>query len=126
MWKAPDRPDNRISQTFNDGIVNIFREVNAAPPGRLPDIQLTPVVSLKYEERRLGIQRYYDAKQNQIHAERVIRVPHQRAALVSTQDTAITEDRRQYRIDLIQFVPDVYPPSDDLTLVQYTQGVSGP
>lgn len=124
MWKAPNRPDNRISQTFNDGIVNIFRESNTAAPGRLPEIALTPVVSLKYEERRLGLQRYYEGKQNQLRVERVIRVPHQLAEAVSTMDTAITEDRRQYRIDLIQFVPDVYPPADDLTLVKYTQGVS--
>ena len=34
---------------------------------------------------------------------------------------AITEDGEQYRIDLVQTVTDVYPPSMDLTLARIEQ-----
>lgn len=122
MWKAPNRPDHRISQSFNDGIVNIFTVTDQAEPGYQPKEKLTPLVSLKYENRRVGIERYYSARQNQTEIQRVIRVPHS-GMKISNRNKAITEDGAEYRIDLVQMVPDVYPPSDDLTLVAYVQGV---
>lgn len=118
-WKRPQRPPVKISQCYNDGIANIFTVSDAARPGYQPIEELTPKISLRYEERRLGLQRYYDAKQNQIRVERVIRVPH--AGGVTSQDAVIDEKGQQYRIDLVQLVPDVYPISDDLTLVKYEQ-----
>ena len=44
-----------------------------------------------------------------------------RAGNVTSQDVAITEDGRQYRIDLVQSVDEVYPPSVDLTLSKVEQ-----
>lgn len=120
-WKAPNRPANEISQTYNDGIVNIFYSKNVAKPGYAPVEDLTPKISLRYEERKLGIQRYYEARQNQIKVQRVIRVPRVSGTPVTSQDVAITEDGKKYRIDLVQLVPNVYPVSDDLTLVDYLQ-----
>ena len=76
---------------------------------------------MRYEERRLGIQRYYSSLQNQIQLDRVIRVP--RVAGITTQDIAVTEDKQAYRIDLVQSVMDVYPPSLDLRLTKIEQGV---
>ena len=87
VWKAPQRPAVKISQCYNDGIANVFTVSDAAAPGYLPIEELTPKISLRYEERRVGIRRYYDAKQNQIRVERVIRVPH--AGGVSSQDAVI-------------------------------------
>lgn len=118
-WKMPRRPEHKITQCFNDGIANVFSIRDAAQPGYQPIEELTPKVSLHYEERRLGLQRYYDAKQNQIKVERVIRVPH--AGGVTSQDAVIDEHGRRYRVDLVQLVPDVYPLSDDLTLVRFDQ-----
>ena len=123
MWKAPRRPDYKISQAFNDGFVRIYTVTDTAPPGRLPQETRTFRVRLDYENRRLGIARYYDAKQNQTHVARVIRVPH--AGGVTNQEVAQTEDGSLYRIDLVQLVPDVWPLSDDLTLVRYDQGGAG-
>ena len=57
--------------------------------------------------------------QNQISVERVVRCP--RVAGVTNQDVAQTEDGTYYRIDLVQAVTDVYPPSMDLTLAKYIQ-----
>lgn len=118
-WKAPYRPSNEITQDYNDGLVQICNVTNVAEPGRQPVEKLTPKVKLCYEERSLGLQRYYSGKQNQVEVQRVIRT--QRRKEVSSQDVAVTENGAQYRIDLVQPVRDVYPPSMDLTLSRIDQ-----
>lgn len=123
-WKAPVRPrtDNGVTQNYNDGVVAIIAVVDTAKPGYQPQPGKPQVkYTLRYEERRLGIQRYYSSLQNQIQLDRVIRVP--RVAGITTQDFAVTEDEQAYRIDLVQSVMDVYPPSLDLTLTKIEQGV---
>ena len=118
-WKAPYRPSNEVTQSYNDGVVTVYAVTDSAQPGYQPVEQLTEKIKLRYEEQRLGIQRYYNAMQNQIQVERVIRVP--RAEQITSQDVAETEDGRRYRIDLVQTVDGVWPPSQDLTLVKYQQ-----
>lgn len=120
-WKAPYRPrnDGMVTQSYNDGVVTICCVTDAAKPGFKPQPSLALKMELRYEERRLGLQRYYEGRQNQVQIERVLRVP-QRPGL-SSQDVAITEDGEQYRIDLVQTVTDVYPPSMDLTLARVDQ-----
>ena len=123
-WKAPVRPrtDNGVTQNYNDGVVAIIAVVDKAKPGYQPQPgEPQEKYTLRYEERRLGIQRYYSSLQNQIQLDRVIRVP--RVAGITTQDFAVTEDQQAYRIDLVQSVMDVYPPSLDLTLTKIEQGV---
>ena len=119
MWRAPNRPDNKISQSFNDGLVTVYAQTDKAKPGYQPKPELEKKTSLRYEERKLGIQRYYAAAQNQQRIERVRRVP--KTAKVNAQDVAITEDGRTYRIELVQLAPDVYPPCVDLTLSRIEQ-----
>lgn len=124
MWKAPNRPKHQISQSYNDGIVNIFRAADRAQPGYQPVAELTPKISLRYEERRVGIQRDYLARQNMIRIERVIRV--QNTGNINNQDVAITEDGRRYRIDLVQTADGIFPPSVDLSLVRIDErGLEG-
>ena len=122
MWRAPNRPDHKISQSFNDGVVVISSVTDDAEPGDMPVPELTEKITLNYEERKLGISRYYNAMQNQIKVQRVIRVPDSGTEITS-QDVAETEDGKKYRIDLIQSVRDVFPPCLDITLVEYSQGV---
>ena len=119
MWQKPHRPTGEVTQNFSDGIVTIYSIRNTAAPGRKPVEALTEKAALRYEERRMGIQRYYAGSQNQTKIQRVIRTP--RAANVNSQDIAVTEDGRRYRIDLVQTTQDVFPPSQDLTLVELTQ-----
>lgn len=116
MWKAPQRPNNRVTQSYNDGIVAIYSVVNTAQPGYQPEEMLIEKCVLRYEERQFGVQRYYSAKQNQAEIERVIRTP--RMQSVSNQDMAITEDGTLYGIGMVQAVMDVYPPSMDITLTK--------
>ena len=118
-WKAPYRPRGEITQAYNDGVVTVYAVTDAARPGYQPKPSLTRKAVLRYEEQRLGIQRFYSGKQNQVELERVLRTP--RLSCVSSQDVAVTEDGRQYRIDMVQSVPDIWPASMDLTLAKVTQ-----
>lgn len=119
MWKKPDRPNNAISQTYNSGVVTIYAVTDAARPGYKPTQKPEKKMALRYDEQRLGINRAYLGRQNQVQIERVIRVPH--TGRVSSQDIAVTEDDKQYRIDLVQLADGIYPPSDDLTLSRIEQ-----
>lgn len=121
-WRAPTRPtENQITQCYDDGVVTVYAVTDAAAPGYQPRPQLVkpPKAVLRYEEQRLGLQRYYEALENQIQVERVIRTP--RYGKITNQDVAVTEDGRQYRIDLVQTVQNVWPASQDLTLVRIDQ-----
>lgn len=122
MWQAPNRPKGEITQTYNDGVVTIYSVTDGAQPGYQPMPVLDEKIVLRYEERRMGLQRYYQAMQDQVKIERVLRTP--RAGGVTSQDVAITEDGRQYRVYMVQAVTDVYPPSVDITLSTIDQGGS--
>lgn len=121
MHSIPYRPTHDVSEPFEDGLVETYSVTDSQEgTGLLPQQQLTLKGKLRYQERKLGIQRYYQAKQNQILVQRVIRVPRTPATPITTQDVARTEDGKLYRIDLVQAVA-TYPPSYDLTLVKYEQ-----
>lgn len=122
-WKAPYRPrtDNGVTQNFGDGVVKIYTVTNSAQPGYQPVPALTLKCVLRYEEQRLGIQRYYSGRQNQVEIERVLRVP--RYGGITNQDVAVTEDGRQFRVDMVQNVTDVYPASLDITLAKIEQEI---
>ena len=118
MWKKPSRPDHAISQSFNSGVVRILTVTDAAAPGRMPVPALAEKIRLPFEERRVGVTRFYNALQAQARVERVLRVPDPGAAgKISPQDAAIIlQDEAQYRIEQVQTVPGIFPPSLDLTL----------
>lgn len=122
-WKAPYRPKGEITQPYNDGVVTIYAVSDGARPGYQPVEELSFKARLRYEERTLGIQRAYLAKQAQAEVERVLRTP--RVKGVGARDVAVTEDGRKYRIDLVQSTDGVYPPSMDLTLVRLEQDGEG-
>lgn len=121
MRKTPFRPDDRrITQSYRDGVVRIYTVTDGAAPGYQPRPVLAPLLeTLFYQERRVGLQRYYAGRQAQVEVERVIRT--QLRPAVNPQCVAVTEDGVQYGIELVQQVQDVYPPSMDLTLVRIEQ-----
>ena len=120
MRKAPFRATNDISQQYNDGVVKIYTVKDSSQPGYQPKEEPTLKYSLAFEERALGINRLYLSRQNHAEIKRVIRV--QRVD-ISSQDVAITHDGKQYRVDTVQAVLGVYPPSLDLSLVTVEQNV---
>lgn len=116
--KMPYRPNAEISQQFNSGIVRIYSVSDVAEVGYQPKEKLTLKWKLPFEERVLGIKRLYLSRQNQTEISRVIRV---QRLNISNQDVAITQDGKQYRIDAVQGVSGVFPPSLDLSLVAVEQ-----
>lgn len=117
--KLPFRPGNEISQSFNSGLVRIYRLKDTAKPGYLPKPEPVEVAALRYEELRLGLTRFYSAQQNNVDVERVVRVP--RGPGIAARDIAVTEDGQEYSIDLVQTVDGVFPPCLDLTLAKVSQ-----
>lgn len=120
MWKAPNRSKHEITQSFNDGIVKIYSVQDDAKPGYKPVQKLSEKITLRFEEQRLGITRLYQSRQAQNEIEKVIRVP--KAGDISAKDVAVLEGK-QYTIDTIQKVTDVYPPCQDLALVRIEQEI---
>lgn len=118
MWKAPYRSKNEITQSYNDGFLTLYSQHDTAEPGRQPKPEFVKEAELRFEERKLGIQRYYSAAQSQQRVERVLRVPR---IAINAQDVVKTHDGRMYRVELVQAVPDVFPPSLDLTLSRIEQ-----
>lgn len=119
MWRAPNRPNHEITESYNDGIVNIYSVQDGAAPGYRPVPVLVLLKRMRYQERYLGINRLYSGRQNQVDIQRIVRV--QKVPGVSNQNVAITEDGKQYRIDSVQDVIGAYPPSLDLTLATVEQ-----
>lgn len=127
MRQAPWRPDNQISQTFNSGVCTVYIQRDGARPGFKPDPTLDRKGFLRYEEQRLGLNRYYAGRQVSVDVERVIRVPQGPTAQVPTpQDVVRTESGALYRVDFVQTVPGVWPPSLDLTLSRFVQKTAVP
>lgn len=125
MWLRPRRPQHAVTQPFNSGMVQICW-VWTGSSGAMPQKHLERKAVLPYEERRMGIGRYYDAMAY-ARVDRVIRVPDPgelvytdgkvtKRGRVNNQDVAVTEDGRQYEIELVQTVPDVFPKCLDITL----------
>ena len=105
-------------QNFNDGIVKIYSVTDSTTTVSMPVEKLTLKKELRFESRYVGFKRYYAAKQANVEVSKIIRI--QRQPNVDPQDVAILADGKQYRIEQIQNVLDVEPPSDDLTLTLIT------
>lgn len=116
----PYRPDNRVTQTFNSGYAVVYAVNDAARPGYAPVQALTRIIRVDYEERRVGVTRFFAAAQNQIRIDKLIRVP--RVDAISTQDVIVLNgDGVQYAVDQVQTVDGIFPPSMDLTLTRVEQ-----
>ncbi len=103
------------TQTFNDGVANIYSVSNKASPGGTPKEKLNIKVSyLRYKERTVGMSRFWTGMQANVKIGRLLRMP--RKESVSTQDVIITTDGNQYKILQVQYPEDVYPPVMDLSL----------
>lgn len=124
MRKLPFRPDNEISQSFRSGVCTVYSQRDSAQPGYQFKAELEKKAFLRYEEQRMGLNRYYAARQVDVEAERVIRVPRGPTPSVPTpRDVVRAENGVFYRVDLVQAVPGVWPPCLDLTLVRYIRNM---
>lgn len=112
--KAPFRPTNEITQTYNDGVVKIFSVKDGATPGYQPVLQARHTYCVAFAERVLGINRLFLGRQNRVEISKVLRIPR---IPVSTLDLAQTHDGSWYSINSVQSVEGVFPPSLDISLV---------
>ena len=120
MYRKPNRPAHDITQPFNSGVVKIYKTENGAQTGHKAVEQLKKnPVTLRYDEQRTGVTRYYAAKQANIQIERVIRCP--KVLGIDSQDVAVTEDGLQYRIEQIQTVDNIWPSCIDISLSKIVQ-----
>ena len=107
------------TQTFNDGLVKIYAVENIAENGAMPVEKLKIKQQLRYHERTVGYGRFWTALQNNVRVKYVLRC--QRLREISTQDIAIPNDGKQYRIIQVQYPEDITPPVMDLTLEKLEQ-----
>lgn len=115
-WKAPYRPRSEVSQTFNDGLLSVYGVTDAAWPGHKPVTQRTLKVTLAFDDRRVGVERFYRSAQAQARIERVLRVPKSDTAIKAQDLVTVTGSDLIYRVEQVQSVPDVYPACLDLSL----------
>ncbi len=105
-------------QTFNDGVVTFYLVSNTAAAGSKPNETLTYKQSLRYMERTVGITRYYAAKQANVRVDYVLRCQKRRD--ISTQNIAVPNDGKQYRIIQVQYPEVSGLPVMDITLEEVT------
>ena len=104
-------------QTFNDGVLSIMQvKLNDNPDITKEQTEVLKTLHQKlyYDERTVGMSRFYQGKQADVKIDRLIRC--QRLKNVATTHFAVTEDGQQYYIRQIQYPKDVEPLSMDLTL----------
>lgn len=101
-------------QTFNDGICSIFAKSNNSKPGNMPVTGLEKKADrVPFERRKVGIRRFYDAKQENVEIELLLRIPE--AFHVSTQDICVVSGV-QYGIYQVQDVTNTMPKAKDISL----------
>lgn len=105
-----------ITQTFNDGVLKVYKVTNIANAGDRPKdgLELKFQGTIPYEERTVGITRFTLGKQDQNTIEQLLRIP--RVDGISRNDIAIPIDGEQYRIEQVQTINDVEPRCLDLSL----------
>lgn len=106
---------NKRTQTYNDGLLSVYSTENTAPAGEMPnDTPVLKIGGLRYENRTVGMTRFWQGKQQDTQIDRLVRCP--KISSVHNLDVAVTEDGDQYDIVQVQYPEDVELPSMDLSL----------
>lgn len=104
-----------ITQPLNDGILNIYNVDNIAEAGKKPKLGLkVKEPNLRYEERTVGMSRYWTALQANARVQQVLRT--HKIDTVHTDDVVIPKDGTQYKIIQVQYPPGIDPKMMDLSL----------
>jgi hypothetical protein len=100
--------------SFTDGHIKIYSAGNGASAGDKPTDSLTYKVTLSYEERTVGLKRFWEAQAFDVSIQRLIRCPYYKP--VSSQDIAVGMDGKQYKIVQLQVSADQGVKVMDLSL----------
>lgn len=95
-----------IFETFNDGICSFCEIDDEGNAGRM-------IAALRFQERTVGVKRYYEAMTNKVQVDRLIRVPLQ--PWMSTEYLAVIEGE-VYQIEQTQTITDTRPKTNDVSL----------
>lgn len=106
-----------MRERFSDGIITVFDNQSKSAIGNIPREKLVERCTLRFREKTVGIQRFYQALQDNARIERMLRCP--RRDDVSVLDvvkiiSSGTDDH--YRIQQIQYPDSVSPPVMDISL----------
>lgn len=99
---------------LRDGVLQVCKVTNVAEPGDVPEDGLEPIYSLRYDERIVGMSRYWQAKQASATIGLLVRC--HRLRDVTTHHVVILRDGEQYAIKQIQYPPEIEPKVMDLSL----------
>lgn len=105
-----------ITQTFNDGVLTVYKVGNIAGIGNMPKDGLIQKFTntIPYEERTVGMNRFIANKQENTLIEQLLRIP--RINGIAREDVVVPIDGEQYRIKQIQSINNVEPRCLDLSL----------
>lgn len=95
-----------IFETFNDGYCrfHVIDEDGNAGAER---------AGIRFQERTVGVKRYYEAMTNKVQIDRLIRIPWQ--PWMTTEYLAVIEGQ-VYEIKQVQIIPDTNPKCNDVSL----------
>lgn len=89
---------------LDSGILELYKLVNTASNGNMPNEQLVYVDSAYYGERTVGYNRQYAAKAVNESVDKLIRI--WRNECISAGMYVLLEDGNQYQIDMVQHLLD--------------------
>lgn len=98
---------------LTDGVLWVCKLGDIGEPGEMPKEGLIPEWKLRYDERMVGMNRFWSAQQVAATITRLVRC-HRLEQVTSLHVVMIGTE--QYTIRQIQYIPDVSPPVMDLSL----------
>lgn len=104
---------NKPFESLADGYVQIYAVKNVAAEGDRPREGLSQIVSLPFDYKTVGYNRYWKAEQADVKISAVISVPYR--PQISTQEIAVI-GTTQYYIRQVQRIKDTRPETLKLSL----------
>ena len=100
-------------QTFNDGIVWIYKLTDVSQPGFKPMFKPSLYKKFPFRYKTIGVRRNYEAMQAGVRLDEMIVIPQDRA--ISSQDIAVVNGV-QYDIKQAQPINNTAPRTSELSL----------
>lgn len=90
-------------QTYNDGVASVYSIRNRSAPGNTPVNELTLKCTLRFNNKVIGVKRFWEAKSKNIDINKLIRVPFNN--LLNGTEIIVIDDK-QFEIKQFQIVYD--------------------
>lgn len=107
---------------LDSGILTVWRGENISPPGGMPDMRYKQIWGAYYEDRTIGVQRWYTAQQHGDRPDFLVRIPRTWDISTGTDRVILSpfgwqDEGEAYKITQVQQVfDDADLPMTDLTL----------